>query len=160
MPWEKGILDGLSHVLDILPPDNLEHVMKIEDILLGLPVRHWLYRNDQSFTYGLLLFVKKLKVQSKLYIPTHPWMPQDRFPGYTSILDFYDTRKLEAKLNEIGVSLPPEYNDEFREMQDCLDTSDFRCFPQAKLDMKHGYRELVPVDEILNVLRARVEREY
>ncbi len=68
MPWERGILNGLSHMLDILPPDNPEHRMIINDPGIGVPVKHWLYRKNKNYTHGLLVFVKNFKVQSNLYI--------------------------------------------------------------------------------------------
>ncbi len=148
MPWEKGILDGLSHMLDILPPDNLDHRMKMEDSGIGIPVRHWIYRIRGRYTNGLLLFVKDFLVQSNLYI-VEEWTGSDSFRA--SVLRFHNPEELRSKLKELNVQLPPNYDRLYRGMQACIGDSDFRCFVKSAFDSRFGYREFVPVDEIGNV---------
>lgn len=145
MPWDRGILNGLSHMLDVLPPDNPEHRMKINDPGIGVPVRHWLYRKSKSYTHGLLVFVKDFKVQSNLYI-VHEWISSSRFHG--TILEFYNPEELKAKLVEVNLPVPRGFDISYKEMQEIADSSDFRLFLKSAFDMTYGYREFVPIDQI------------
>jgi hypothetical protein len=141
MPWRKGILDGYSSVVDVLPTtqERLPLVVVLPPAL-SLPVRHWTFKDDKHIPLGLLLMLKDWELTDILYIKSAGGLMKEPFGNLEEVSE---------RMRQLGYEFPPDYHNARRRMQKDIDNGEISCWltgSSIRCD-SYGFRKLVPADE-------------